>query len=261
MAPPNHSLQERAPKQKRAPARAALPALLTACATLFGSPTLVAAAEDAPVRTSSHTGSDAPVAGRLDRMLADADAAYRARRWSLALEGLNAIVALEPDHAQAWLRIGNVHQQRRQWLSAASAYRKAARRDDAAGGADQVTRAKALINLASVNVELANAALAEVNRLPAGSLPDPVLRAKDEVTASANRARDAAARAGVTDPLRGDDERNPGARKSGDAVRGARAATARGSTPGATPGATPDANPGVPPARLEIEYLRGAPKP
>lgn len=126
----------------------------------------------------------AQTADRVERLHADAEAAYRAKRWSQALAGFNAVVAIDPDHAKSWLRIGNVQQSRRQWIAAASAYRKAARQPVEGGGADDVTRAKALVNLASVNLELARAALAEFDRIAPGSLPGAALRSRDEVGAA-----------------------------------------------------------------------------
>ena len=167
-------------------------------------------------------------------MHADAEEAYRSRRWSEAMQAFNAIVVFEPNHARAWLRIGNLHHRRKQLLSAASAYRKAARRaptaDDApapqtvvkavpneawpspidpfdvfgvrrqaqredrdearrvqapidAGHGDD-TRTKALINLALVNVELAQSALAEI-----GDTPAELVEARDEAAASLSRTR------------------------------------------------------------------------
>ena len=173
-------------------------------------------------------------------MHADAEEAYRSRRWSEAMQAFNAIVVFEPNHARAWLRIGNLHHRRKQLLSAASAYRKAARRaptgddapapqtvkavpneawpspneawpspidpfdvfgvrrqpqredpDDArrvqattdAGHGDD-TRTKALINLALVNVELAQSALAEI-----GDTPAELVEARDDAAASLSRTR------------------------------------------------------------------------
>ena len=96
----------------------------------------------------------------VQQLLEEAEAAYREARWQVAFDAFKAVVALQPDHAQGWLRIGNLHQRRAQWLGAAAAYRKAA---DIAQRvpADASLRSKALLNLASVNLELAEAALSE----------------------------------------------------------------------------------------------------
>ena len=185
--------------------------------------------EDRPAAAANAGRSIAPEA--IERMHADAEDAYRARRWSEAMQAFNAIVVLEPNHARAWLRIGNLHHRRNQLLSAASAYRKAAQRAtleertaarDRAAVAERAaaagsllvpnpvdpldafaprgpasreaasssaarsdhTRAKALINLAMVNVELARSALAEI-----GKVPPELVGARDEAAASLRRTR------------------------------------------------------------------------
>ncbi|MCL4746485.1 MAG: tetratricopeptide repeat protein, partial [Burkholderiaceae bacterium] len=71
----------------------------------------------APVRQTSD-----PSAGVLD----EAESLYRAGRWPAAMDAFQGIVAADPDNAHAWLRIGNLHQRRRQFTQAASAYRRAA---------------------------------------------------------------------------------------------------------------------------------------
>jgi len=114
-------------------------------------------------------------------LLREAEEAYRARRWDIALEAFRRVVALDSEHAGAWLRIGNLHHRRSQWLSAASAYRKAADRAARDGAAPEPgsavsgnpssdvglrdIQAKALLNLASVNLEMAEAALTQAAAL------------------------------------------------------------------------------------------------
>lgn len=100
--------------------------------------------------------------------------AYRERRADEALQIFQRIVAAEPGLAHAWLRIGNLHQQRRQWFQALSAYRRAATRPGAdAGELAQATRRKALHNLAAINLELARQSLREIERLgPIDGSPD-----------------------------------------------------------------------------------------
>jgi len=195
-------------------------------------------------------------ADRVERMHAEAEAAYRARRWSQALAGFNAVVAIDPDHAKSWLRIGNVQQTRRQWIAAASAYRKAARQPAEGGGADDVTRAKALVNLAAVNLELARAALAEFDRLAPGGLPDAVLRSRDEVGAAVDDTsrivaqHDAIARR----PNAADRPREPLERRAPLRHLGAAGSDADAGAMVPTTDVTA-------PPKLEIEYLRDAPKP
>ena len=98
----------------------------------------------------------------LARLADDAEAAYREQRWDAALDAFRAVVTAQPDHAKAWLRIGNVQQRKGQWLAAASAYRRAAdRARRTPDAADRELRVKALLNLAAVNLEMADAALAQ----------------------------------------------------------------------------------------------------
>lgn len=178
--------------------------------------------------------------------LAQAEEAYRARRWARAFDAYQTIVAGQPDHALAWLRIGNLQQRRRQWLQAASAYRKAAREDGVLTGASDTShaaldeiRAKALMNLAMVNLELAAAALAQIDRLPA-HLAD----AQAAAATAVQRVRDVVERteAGPVRAL----SRNPGPRRE---------------APGGARGYGPAAPSAARAPRPEIEYLQGAPAP
>ena len=89
--------------------------------------------------------------------LAAAESAYRAGQSTRAMESFRAVVASNPECHSAWLRIGNLHQQRRQFVSAEAAYRRAATR---ASAGDPV-QAKALMNLALVKLEQARALLAQ----------------------------------------------------------------------------------------------------
>jgi tetratricopeptide (TPR) repeat protein len=165
---------------------------------------LVAAAASAfasgPERPRESPGPARPDAAEtLARLLDDAESAYRARRWPQAMDAFKAVTAFDPDNARAWLRIGNLHHRRGQWVAAAAAYRKAVPRDgpprapDATGAADPAdpadpagaVRAKALLNLASVNLELARAALAELGRLP----PE-LAAARDDIAAQSRVVAD-----------------------------------------------------------------------
>ena len=86
------------------------------------------------------------------------------------MDAYRGVVAADPENPRAWLRIGNLHHRRSQWLSAASAYRRAADRSE--GVPDEAPlRLKALLNLASVNLELAADALAQAETSP-GAGPD-----------------------------------------------------------------------------------------
>ena len=111
-----------------------------------------------PPDTGANTRADLP------RLLADGEAAYRARRADEALAAFQRVVALDPGHALAWLRIGNLHQQRRDWFRALAAYRRVAARS-AGEGIDPALRAKALHNLAMINLELAQQTLRTLERM------------------------------------------------------------------------------------------------
>ena len=95
----------------------------------------------------------------------EADSAYRGERWTAAMQGFRVLIGYEPGHGRSWFRIGNLHQQRRQYVAAAGAYRRAAAAIDPTApdvpAGDAVVRNKALLNLALVNAELARDALSQ----------------------------------------------------------------------------------------------------
>ena len=107
-----------------------------------------------PPPTAASTATRADLAALLN----EGEAAYRARRNDAALAAFEKVVALDADQALAWLRIGNLHQQRRNWFKALGAYRRVAARSSG-DGLDPALRAKALYNLAMINLELAQQTL------------------------------------------------------------------------------------------------------
>ena len=251
----------------------------------------------------------APVdAATIGRLLGEAEAAYAAGRWAQAMEAFKAVTAFDSGNAQAWLRIGNLFHRRGQLLAAAGAYRKAtsAPSDDAhrstaavpaatrssqrttsaapsATAASVELRTKALLNLASVNLELALAALDEVDTVMAGidAAPAPLRDARSDARAEASAIAsriDAVQAEGVVRPAhqRGAPSGN---RVASQGVRRDAAPTAspsaRGS-PSAPPSTAAPASASAPPSpmvhvpggpsmphslRPTIEYLRGAPRP
>lgn len=129
----------------------------------------------------------------IEMLYKEADSAYRGERWTAAMQGFRTLVGYEPAHGRAWFRIGNLHQQRRQLVAAAGAYRRATAAIDPTApdvpAADAAVRNKALLNLAFVNAELARDALAQLEpssdeeasvlteaRAHVGELHDDVLR-------------------------------------------------------------------------------------
>lgn len=92
------------------------------------------------------------------------EAAYRSGRLDEASEAYERVVEGQPDDAHAWLRLGNVHHQRGDWFKALSAYRRAASRRGGEG-TDPALRAKALYNVALINLELARQTLGTLERM------------------------------------------------------------------------------------------------
>ena len=101
----------------------------------------------------------------IGRLLEEANAAYQAQLWDQAMDAFKAVVALDPDNALGWLRIGNLHHRKKQWIAASVAYRKADTRSQKTASGDEL-RARALFNLAAVNLEMAEAAIEQAMALP-----------------------------------------------------------------------------------------------
>lgn len=198
----------------------------------------------------------------LAHLLERGEAAYRGGRADEAMAAFERVVSLEPGHVLAWLRIGNLHHRRNDRFKALGAYRRAAARGDGEG-TDSALRAKALYNLALINLELAQQSLHTLERIGP-----------------------AAAAAGPREPI---GEAIRSVRQRLDALAGPGSASARAasqvSSPGAAPApagpASPEAAPAparrkpAPPAATarsrarsaseselpRIDYIRGAPKP
>jgi len=118
----------------------------------FGTEGGIAAAESPERRNSP--GSAEQFAERL----------YGEGELDAALKIFRRHVARDPEDAFAWLRIGNIEHRKMRLLPAASAYRKAASVANGLRGAHRQIRAKALLNLATVNLELAGQVIAEYDR-------------------------------------------------------------------------------------------------
>lgn len=176
----------------------------------------------------------------LPRLLDQGEAAYRARRAEEALAAFHRVVTIEPNHALAWLRIGNLHQQRGDSFKALSAYRKVAARSGGEGF-DGALRAKALYNLAMINLELAQQTLRTLERIgPAAAAAGP-REPLSAAVAAARRRLDAFAP--PAEP----------ARRA--ATGGARDAPAPAPAPVPVPVPVPV------PELPRIDYIRGAPRP
>jgi tetratricopeptide (TPR) repeat protein len=203
----------------------------------------------------------------LPRLMIDGEAAYRARRADEALVAFQRVVALDPGHALAWLRIGNLHQQRRDWFKALSAYRRVAARSSGEG-IDAALRAKALHNLAMINLELAQQTLRTLERMgpaataagPREPLSEAVAAARRRLEALAPPGESLQAATSAARPIRGAGSAPasalapaPQAPSSARPSRAARSQTAPPQTA---------ASASAPERELpRIDYIRGAPRP
>ena len=124
---------------------------------------------------SSVPAAQSASAAELAALQSQAEDAYRARRFDEAVIGYERLLALQPSNAQAWLRLGNVHHRRRDWFKALTAYRRAAARSHAGVDTEPSLRAKAIYNVALINLELARQSLRSLERLGegAGAISDP----------------------------------------------------------------------------------------
>jgi uncharacterized membrane protein (UPF0127 family) len=173
----------------------AVAATVGACAAQAGSPTSMPVAEpaDAPLEAvdppdaQAVPGVGAGAVAGLSQLLDEGEAAYRARRGDEALAAFQRVVTLDPGQAQAWLRLGNLHQQRQDWYKALAAYRRVAARSSG-DGVDPSLRAKALYNLAIINLELAQQSLRTLERIgPAATVAGPREPLSSAVTAAQRR--------------------------------------------------------------------------
>lgn len=118
-----------------------------------------------PQRAVGREAVATPSPSELAALQSQAEDAYRARRSDEAVAGYERLLALQPSNAQAWLRLGNVHHQRRDWFKALAAYRRAAARSQAGVETEPSLRAKAIYNVALINLELARQSLRSLEQL------------------------------------------------------------------------------------------------
>lgn len=196
---------------------------------------------DRPERSeSSGSRQDRPEPGstpsrdELARLLDEGEAAYRARNADAALAAFERVVSLDPAQAPAWLRLGNLHHQRGDLFKALAAYRRVASRSSG-DGVDPGLRAKALYNLALLNLELAQQSLRALERIgPAAAVAGP----REPLSAAIQAAQRRLAPFAAPD----DAPARPAAPRPAPARRGASRA---------------DAQPELP----RVDYIRGAPRP
>ncbi len=134
-----------------------------------------------PTAAASSPRTDAALPVDPASLQSQADEAYRARRFDEAVSRYDRLLALQPSNAHAWLRLGNVHHQRRDWFKALAAYRRAGARSLAGVETDASLRAKAIYNVALINLELARQSLRSLERLgdAAAAAGDPAPLARE----------------------------------------------------------------------------------
>ncbi|MBW7925055.1 MAG: tetratricopeptide repeat protein [Burkholderiaceae bacterium] len=136
--------------------------------------------QSASQRAAGREAVAPPSPSELAALQTQAEDAYRARRFDEAVAGYERLLALQPSNAQAWLRLGNVHHQRHDWFKALAAYRRAAARSHAGVETEPSLRAKAIYNVALINLELARQSLRSLEQLgeaaAAAANPAPLAR-------------------------------------------------------------------------------------
>lgn len=199
----------------------------------------------------------------LARLLEEGEAAYRGRRREAALVAFQRAVTIAPDQAFAWLRLGNLHHQRGDAFKALAAYRRAASRGSGEG-TDPALRAKALYNLALINLDLAQQTLRTLERIgppattagPREPLAAAVQAARRRLEAFAGFGERGTPAEGANRPDTGPTQ--PAATKGAPAPR-AGAARTGAARPGA-PRRGAAAGEGGEAELPRVDYIRGAPR-
>ncbi len=173
----------------------------------------------------------------LAALQSQAEDAYRARRFDEALTLYERLVELRPASAHAWLRLGNVHHQRRAWFKAITAYRRASARTIAGVETEPAVRAKAYYNVALIDLELARQSLRSLERLGGASaaVGDPAPLAR-EIDRTQRRLEAVFSRESVDTP--------PGADTPANAERSTKVDRPRKAD-----------------APTKVDYIRGEPRP
>ncbi len=203
-----------------------------------------------PPRVDAGRAATPTTRADLPRLLEEGETAYRARRSDEAMAAFQRVVSLQPGHALAWLRIGNLHHQREDWFKALAAYRRAAARSGGEG-TDAGLRAKALYNLALINLEMAQQTLRTLERIgPAATAAGPREPLREAIRKSRSRLDALAGAVSTTsEPSPAEAEPAPAPASVYRAASGSPSAR-RGPAPGEQ-----DINPS------RVDYFRGAPRP
>jgi hypothetical protein len=129
-----------------------------------------------------------PVAAEtIARALKEADALYRSRQSAQALQAYATLVEIDAANPQAWLRLGNLHQQAGRDEEANDAYRRAAR-VRAATPPEAEARGKALLNIALLGIADATRAIDELEALKLSALADTRTTVAEQLGTQQRRA-------------------------------------------------------------------------
>lgn len=106
-------------------------------------------------------------------MLAQAEKAYQAQDWDLALRLFLQAVDGQTADPHAFLRIGNIYHRHQDWVSALNAYSQAARNSAPQPRAQRLLRTKAVHNIVLVGIEVVQAGLNGLRALESSAHEDP----------------------------------------------------------------------------------------
>jgi len=106
-------------------------------------------------------------------MLAQAEKAYQAQDWDLALRLFLQAVDEQTADPHAFLRIGNIYHRHQDWVSALNAYSQAARNSAPQPRAQRLLRTKAVHNIVLVGIEVVQAGLNGLRALESSAHEDP----------------------------------------------------------------------------------------
>lgn len=147
------------------------------------------------------SGPVRPTTARAE-MLAQAEKAYQAQDWDLALRLFLQAVDGQTADPHAFLRIGNIYHRHQDWVSALNAYSQAARNSAPQPRAQRLLRTKAVHNIVLVGIEVVQAGLNGLRALESSAHEDPA-----EARALADAIEALAAEAGRSAAAFGPEER------------------------------------------------------
>ncbi|RPH42411.1 MAG: tetratricopeptide repeat protein, partial [Burkholderiales bacterium] len=138
----------------------------------------------------------------IERALAEADALYRSGQSGQALQAYATLVEIDARNPQAWLRLGNLHQQAGREDEALDAYRRAAHARTGTP-AEAEARGKALLNIALLGVADAIRAIDELDAMDLAALDETRDAVFEQVGAQRRRVNRMATRWIAAEPAAG----------------------------------------------------------